>query len=78
MSSYRSLREDAVPSVFPFDTATATKKAKGRTTRVSRGELGHEMSSIVTALNTIQVVFLKVVKVQALNLQVIVHKMMMR
>ena len=35
-----------MPSIFPFDTATATKKAKGRTTRVSRGELGHEMPSI--------------------------------
>ena len=32
-----------MPSIFPFDTATATK---GRTTRVSRGELRHEMPSI--------------------------------
>ena len=35
-----------MPSIFPFDTATATKKAKGRTSRVSRGELAHEMPSI--------------------------------
>ena len=42
-SSYRSLKEDAVPSIFPFETVTATKTAsKGRTTRVSRGELGHQ------------------------------------
>ena len=35
------LREDAVPSIFPFETVTA---AKGRTTTVSHGELGHETS----------------------------------
>ena len=40
-----------MPSIFPFDTATATKKAKGSgTTRVSRGELGHEISSINIAV----------------------------
>ena len=44
-SSYRSLKEDAVPSIFPFEATTVTKISKGRTTRVSRGELGHEMAS---------------------------------
>ena len=34
-----------MPSIFPFEATTATKISKGRTTRVSRGELGHEMAS---------------------------------
>ena len=33
-----------MPSIFPFDTTTTTKKVKSRTTRVSRGELEHETS----------------------------------
>ena len=48
-SSYRSLREDAVPSIFPFETVTATKSTtKGRTTRISRGELAHETTISAT------------------------------
>ena len=48
-SSYRSLKEDAVPSIFPFETVTATKSTtKGRTTRVSRGELAHETTISAT------------------------------
>ena len=48
-SSYRSLREDAVPSIFPFETVTATKSTtKSRTTRVSRGELAHETTISAT------------------------------
>ena len=34
-----------MPSIFPFEATTVTKISKGRTTRVSRGELGHEMAS---------------------------------
>ena len=49
-SSYRSLRKDAVPSIVPFVTPIATKKAKGRTARVSQGELSHEKSSISSSI----------------------------
>ena len=37
-SQYRTLREDAVPSIFPFEPVTAVKTKQGR---VSRGEVGH-------------------------------------
>ena len=39
-----------MPSIVPFVTATATKKAKGRTTRVSQGELSLEKSSISSSI----------------------------
>ena len=48
-SSYRSLKEDAVPSIFHFETVTATKSSiKGRTTRVSQDELVHETTISAT------------------------------
>ena len=43
-----------MPSIFPFETAASTKKAsKGRTTRVSRGEVGHEMPSETDSHNIV-------------------------
>ena len=71
-------REDAMPSMFPFGTVIATKKAKGRTTRVSWGELGDEMSSIKSSIEHYTGSVSKGSEDKALNLQAISHKMMMR
>ena len=72
------LREDAVPSTFSFATVTATKKLGAEQPEFPEVNWEMKCPALRAALNTIQVVFLKVVKVQALNLQAIAHKMMMR
>ena len=53
-----------MPSIFPFEATTASKISKGRTTRMSRVNWSMKRHPLVAALNTIQVVFLKAVRVQ--------------
>ena len=57
-----------MPSIFPFNTVTTTIKLRAELSGFLEISWDINCPALVAALNSIQIMFLKAVKVQALNL----------
>ena len=66
-----------MPSIFPFNTVTTTIKLRAELSGFLEISWDINCPALVAALNSIQIMFLKAVKVQALNLQATAHRMIM-